>query len=153
MIEMMNIMSSQIFTWFQSLLMAKNGRALSISFRRRNSTTKKLRKRFSTVLLQGYHFLKRIVIFRDAFEVARYLDHGKRIDWENIKNQVMWKALVAKFSQHEVLKQLLLSTGNRTLIEDSPHDSYWGIGNDGKGLNMLGKMLEAVWFFFPDLKS
>jgi predicted NAD-dependent protein-ADP-ribosyltransferase YbiA (DUF1768 family) len=36
---------------------------------------------------------------------------------------------------------LLLSTGNATLIEDSPMDFYWGCGSDGTGKNMLGKIL------------
>ena len=35
----------------------------------------------------------------------------------------------------------LLSTGERKLIEDSPVDYYWGCGEDGSGVNMLGKLL------------
>ncbi len=61
-----------------------------------------------------------------------------------MKIEVMYKALLAKFSQNEELKDLLGMTGNRVLIEDSPHDSYWGNGGDGTGHNMLGKLLMKV---------
>ncbi|AYV84119.1 MAG: NADAR family protein [Hyperionvirus sp.] len=63
-----------------------------------------------------------------------------RADWESVKDGIMDKALNAKFTQHEKLKKLLLSTENRNLIEDSKKDSYWGIGN-GAGQNKLGLAL------------
>ena len=56
----------------------------------------------------------------------------------------MQKALVAKFIQHQNLKQLLLSTSNWYLIEDSPYDSYWGIGSNGNGNNRLGFLLMKI---------
>jgi predicted NAD-dependent protein-ADP-ribosyltransferase YbiA (DUF1768 family) len=34
-----------------------------------------------------------------------------------------------------------LETYDEELIEDSPYDSYWGIGPSGNGKNMLGKIL------------
>ena len=33
-----------------------------------------------------------------------------------------------KFSQHEDLRQFILNTGNRVLVEASPYDKIWGIG-------------------------
>ncbi len=53
----------------------------------------------------------------------------------------MRKALYAKFSQNEQLRNLLLSTGNRDPIADSPTDGYWGRGSDGLGKNRLGMLL------------
>ncbi|WP_020560980.1 NADAR family protein [Thiofilum flexile] len=35
---------------------------------------------------------------------------------------------VAKFGQNPALKAFLLGTGERVLVEASPHDSIWGIG-------------------------
>jgi ribA/ribD-fused uncharacterized protein len=64
-----------------------------------------------------------------------------RDDWESIKEQVMYDALMAKFTQNEDAKQVLLSTGDNTLIEDSPVDWYWGCGANGKGKNRLGILL------------
>ena len=54
------------------------------------------------------------------------------------------EALAHKFYAYSELRKLLLSTGDREIIEDSPLDSYWGCGKDGKGGNMLGKLLTRV---------
>lgn len=62
-------------------------------------------------------------------------------DWDNKRIDVMRKAVFAKFTQHESLKKLLLSTGDDLLIEDSPYDTFWGIGKNRNGQNMLGKLL------------
>lgn len=62
-------------------------------------------------------------------------------NWNKIKVDRMRRVLRAKFTQHEDLKELLLSTENRQIVEDSKFDSYWGIGKNGKGKNVLGKLL------------
>lgn len=67
-----------------------------------------------------------------------------RRDWESAKDNVMKKAVLAKFSQHEELRELLLSTGEAKLIEHTENDDYWGDGGDGKGKNKLGQILMAV---------
>lgn len=64
-----------------------------------------------------------------------------RKNWDNIRDNVMYDALVAKFSQHQELKELLISTGEKILIEHTENDSYWGDGGDGSGKNKLGKLL------------
>jgi len=56
----------------------------------------------------------------------------------------MKTALRAKFTQHEDLKKILLDTGDRELIEDSPVDYQWGCGKDGTGQNLLGKALVEI---------
>ena len=60
----------------------------------------------------------------------------------------MYKALIAKFTQHEDLKEQLIATGNSFLVEHTKRDKYWGDGGDGgndtKGRNMLGKLLVRV---------
>ena len=67
-----------------------------------------------------------------------------RDDWDDIKLNIMKEALIAKFTQNQKLKTLLLNTNNASIIEDSPRDSYWGIGKDKNGENMLGKLLMEV---------
>ena len=64
-----------------------------------------------------------------------------RSDWETVKNDIMRKAVYEKFSQYVELKKLLLSTGEAFLIEHTKNDSYWGDGGNGKGKNMLGRIL------------
>lgn len=62
-------------------------------------------------------------------------------NWNNKKEEVMYRALEAKFSQHPELTELLMSTGNTLLVERSDFDNYWGDGADGKGKNRLGVLL------------
>ncbi|KKL76505.1 hypothetical protein LCGC14_2044250, partial [marine sediment metagenome] len=64
-----------------------------------------------------------------------------RRDWESIKEGVMYDAIKAKFTQHEDLREILLSTGDAKIIENSPIDKYWGCGKKGTGKNRLGVLL------------
>lgn len=68
-------------------------------------------------------------------------------DWSRTKFDRMRNVLRAKFTQHEDLKELLLSTGNARLVEAGRTDNVvnrtWGEVN-GKGLNMLGVLLMEV---------
>ncbi len=83
---------------------------------------------------------------RDAFDLSRNpsISRWRRSDWEDVKMDVMKKALFAKFTSHLFLKKMLLETGKRELVERSPHDSFWGDGGDGTGQNHLGKLLMEV---------
>ena len=58
-----------------------------------------------------------------------------------------------KFSQNKELKELLLGTGERELVEASPRDKIWGVGFAAKnaeenrarwGQNLLGLALMAA---------
>lgn len=62
-------------------------------------------------------------------------------DWDNLKEEIMWQALAAKFTQHPELRELLLSTQLRNITEHTRNDSYWGDAEDGTGLNRLGELL------------
>lgn len=68
-------------------------------------------------------------------------------EWSRTKFDRMRKVLSAKFTQHEDLKKLLLSTGNARLVEagrtDNAVNRTWGEVN-GKGQNMLGVLLMEV---------
>ena len=79
-----------------------------------------------------------------AARLGRDRKQKLRHDWESVKNNVMKKALVTKFTQHEDLKKLLISTGDAKLIEHTVNDAYWGDGGDGKGQNFLGLLLMQV---------
>ncbi|KAI0277038.1 DUF1768-domain-containing protein, partial [Russula aff. rugulosa BPL654] len=73
-------------------------------------------------------------------EAGFHRDH-QRSDWFDVNVEVMDMILHAKFTQHKDLREKLLETGSRELIEDSPDDVFWGIGRDGQGRNELGKAL------------
>jgi N-glycosidase YbiA len=64
-----------------------------------------------------------------------------RKDWEEVKDDIMREALLAKFTQNKDLKKILLETGNAELVEHTANDNYWGDGGDGSGKNRLGKLL------------
>ena len=70
--------------------------------------------------------------------------HPLRTDWESVKLPLMLEALRAKFTQHEKLREVLLSTGNAPIAEHTRRDRTWGDGGDGSGQNLLGKALMQV---------
>ena len=73
---------------------------------------------------------------------ARDLD-GRREDWNEVKYSLMERILRVKFSSPD-LKEKLLSTGDKYLVEgNSWGDVYWGVCR-GEGLNMLGKLLMQI---------
>ena len=79
-----------------------------------------------------------------AASLGRSRDRKIRDDWEEVKDYIMYIAVLSKFTTHADLRELLLSTGNAYLVEDSPVDYYWGIGADGSGRNKLGLTLMLV---------
>lgn len=73
--------------------------------------------------------------------------------WDKHKEDFMYNACYAKFSQNAELRDFLLGTGNSEIVEASPVDSIWGIGFssdrameniDKWGQNLLGKTLVNV---------
>lgn len=48
--------------------------------------------------------------------------------WNEHKDSIVYEGSLHKFSQNKGILKLLLSTGNRTLVEASPLDKIWGIG-------------------------
>jgi ribA/ribD-fused uncharacterized protein len=64
--------------------------------------------------------------------------------WESVKVGIMREVVRAKFSQHDDIRQLLLSTGDAKIVEHTENDSFWGDGGDGSGKNMLGRILMEV---------
>lgn len=68
-------------------------------------------------------------------------------NWSKMKFERMRSVLRAKYTQHEDLRTLLLSTGEARLVESCRTDNLvnrtWGEVN-GKGLNMLGVLLMEI---------
>ncbi len=65
-------------------------------------------------------------------------------DWHSIKVGVMEEVLRAKVDQHEDVKELLLKTGSRTIVENSPVDRFWGSGAEGTGQNKVGEIYMKI---------
>jgi len=76
-------------------------------------------------------------------------------EWDNERERIVYQGNVAKFSQNDALRSFLLNTGDKVLVEASPHDRVWGIGLSEqekaarnpllwKGKNLLGFILMRV---------
>lgn len=81
---------------------------------------------------------------REAAKLGRDRSSPLREDWEQVKDDVMKRALYAKFKQNKDILVILLSTGNKYLIEETTDDYYWGCGTEKMGLNRLGTLLMEV---------
>ena len=75
--------------------------------------------------------------------------------WIEHRYQIVLRENLEKFSQNVELKQFLLNTSNKVIVEASPYDKIWGIGLSAddenaekplqwKGLNLLGFALMGV---------
>ena len=81
---------------------------------------------------------------RQAAEMGRDRSRPLWADWEQVKDEVMRVAVRQKFHTHQDIRQILFDTNDEELVENAPADYYWGIGVDGSGKNMLGKLLMEV---------
>lgn len=72
--------------------------------------------------------------------------------WKKYARRLVYRGIYSKFNQNPELKALLLSTGDKILVEASPYDHVWGIGvhfdkvtlNNWQGQNWLGQILMRV---------
>lgn len=75
--------------------------------------------------------------------------------WTRVRTQTMESGCIAKFTQNQHAKEVLLATGDSKLAECSLTDRVWGVGlrlNDPKasnpknwcGQNLMGSVLENV---------
>jgi len=119
---------------------------------------------------EQYMMAKKAETFKDEKMLKEIMDTtspykqkrlGRRVanfdptEWDKVKFDIVVQANRLKFTQNERLKELLLSTENKVLVEASPEDPIWGIGlhfdNDDvldeskwKGENLLGKAIMVV---------
>jgi ribA/ribD-fused uncharacterized protein len=88
--------------------------------------------------------IRRAATSKKAAELGRSRKHPLRRDWERVKDAIMHAAVLAKFTQHADLREVLLSTGDAVIVEHTEKDAYWGDGGDGSGRNVLGQILMRV---------
>jgi ribA/ribD-fused uncharacterized protein len=124
--------------------------------------------RFPTA--EHYMMYRKARLFGDSDAVHRTLEAdnpgkvkaiGREIrgfdqeSWNAHRFEIVLAGNLAKFSSDPVLRDFLLGTGKRVLVEASPVDKIWGIGmaqdnpsrenpNSWKGLNLLGFALMGV---------
>jgi len=72
-----------------------------------------------------------------------------RPDWDDVRVKIMWWCLRVKLAQNwEQFASLLLSTGNKPIVEESRRDPFWGAKPVGDqmlvGTNVLGQLLTLL---------
>ncbi len=91
----------------------------------------------------------------EAKKLGRQVKGFREETWVENRSLIVVKGNLAKFSQNEALKEFLLNTKERILVEASPRDRIWGIGlgqnnpdaanpYKWRGLNLLGFALMEV---------
>jgi iron complex outermembrane recepter protein len=91
----------------------------------------------------------------EAKSIGRTVANFEEAQWNTAKYELVKTGNLHKFSQHPELRDFLLKTGDRILVEASPVDRIWGIGlakehpdagNPGRwqGENLLGFALMEV---------
>jgi ribA/ribD-fused uncharacterized protein len=119
---------------------------------------------------EQYMMYKKAMLFDDQVTADKILkaDHprvqkklGREVTpyddakWVAICKEVVYDANVAKFTQNPEMREELMFTAGKTLVEASPHDKRWGIGlaadsplakdrSTWKGDNWLGEAIERV---------
>ena len=56
----------------------------------------------------------------------------------------MRNAVLQKFLTNYGIRDILVSTGDEEIIEETTDDYYWGCGTNRTGKNVLGKILMEV---------
>lgn len=79
-----------------------------------------------------------------AFQLANQHKPKRRLDWDAIKEGIMAELARAKVTQHDDVRKVLVATGNKTIVENSPWDDFWGNGPDGIGQNKMGIILMRI---------
>ena len=87
--------------------------------------------------------------------LGREVKHFDQTEWDKCKHTIVLTGNFQKFLQNPELKDFLLRTGDKILVEASPRDRIWGIGmgkaNENaenptawRGRNLLGFALMEV---------
>ena len=100
--------------------------------------------------MEQYMMYKKAIVFDDTeiakeiletTDVSRIKALGRQVSkyndthWNGVRQIIIYKGLLEKFSQNEDLKKRLLNTGNDILAECAVQDKSWGIGLSMKDVN------------------
>ena len=92
---------------------------------------------------------------RKQKELGRNIINFDQKVWEENARRIVYEGNYHKFNQNQDIKEILISTNNKLLVEAAPNDTIWGIGlsaNDKmaldkpnwKGTNWLGYILTQL---------
>jgi hypothetical protein len=92
---------------------------------------------------------------KNAKDLGRKIKNYNDTEWAKVREDRMYNAICHKFMSDPKLRQKLLDTGNKILVEGTPMDPVWGVmikwdddrildERNWKGQNLLGKVLMNV---------
>lgn len=81
---------------------------------------------------------------KEAAKLGRNEKDLIRSDWDFVKVVKMYNVVKSKIVQTSLVYVTLLSTGHKSIVENSPMDEFWGIGKSGKGENVLGRIYMSI---------
>ncbi|WP_328602623.1 NADAR family protein [Nocardia terrae] len=64
----------------------------------------------------------------DAKRLGRAISGFDQDTWEAHRYDIVLRGSIAKFGQHDLLRDFLLATTEKVLVEAAPRDTIWGIG-------------------------
>ena len=100
--------------------------------------------------MEQYMMYKKAIVFDDTeiakeiletTDVSKIKALGRQVSnyndtyWNGVRQIIIYKGLLEKFSRNEDLKKRLLNTGNDILAECAVQDKIWGIGLSMKDVN------------------
>jgi len=114
-----------------------------------------------SLLFKDYETARKILEIKETGSkaMARVKALGRKAqnfdeaEWVKERERIVMEGNMHKFWQNKELREKLLETGEREIVEASPRDRIWGIGfgernalkNEARwGLNLLGKGLIHV---------
>jgi len=88
-------------------------------------------------------------------KIGRSVNNFDKKKWEENAKQIVFTGNYAKFNQNDDLKEQLLMTGDKIIVEASPWDCIWGVGlratdekildpKNWRGTNWLGEAIMEV---------
>ena len=109
-------------------------------------------------LFEDNEMLEKIILSKspaEAKKLGRQVKNYDETTWQAHRYEIVKEGNLLKFGQHPDLKEFLVNTQERVLVEASPYDNIWGIGmiasnpksehpSQWNGLNLLGFALMEV---------
>ena len=80
----------------------------------------------------------------EAHKLGHRLRRRQRRDWKTLDRVYMTRGLWTKVQAFEEVRDALLGTGERQIVETSQYDYYWGCGRDTRGDNHYGRILMDI---------
>lgn len=108
---------------------------------------------------EDYPIAARLVVLgkdpKTAKDLGRQVRNYDDSKWAEVREKKMYLACLLKFQSDEKLKEQLLDTGDRIIVEGTPFDPIWGVKikwsddrildeKNWNGQNLLGKVLMDV---------